>query len=767
MRVIGGGDDAASIAICALAPRRLDDAPVVVPACVRNRGRRQSGARGGGRARAGRSAVHDCCRRASCGSSVRCAARTPGPSGCRIGAHPPACTLALGGTGEPDRRTLPTSSIVRADPADPPPPRCAVVLTVRSPARRTLDVGGEVREIAVEALGGRAGAQSSPQELAARGRAAAGRRRLVWRRSRSAPLLGSAHRGRRAALCPRSSASRRASRVVIDLVADGPHAVVAGRHRIGQVRAAGHLDPGAVRRPTRRARSASCSPTSRAAPRSTRSAEVPHVTGVITDLDGTGARRAIESLRAEVRWREAELARVGARDILRSAGRPSAARDRRRRVRRAAGRASRAARGVHRCRGARSRARACTSCSARSGRAGVVRESLLANCPLRISLRVTDAADSRAVIGTDEAAALPGGADARGIALVRSASDHVARGACASPCRRSPTAKRSRRRRRDPRPRRPWLPELPHRIDLDRSRGRWPRDAGDTLLLGLVDEPDRQRQRPVGAARAAPRAARHRVGRQRQVDRAAHARRAGRAAGRAGAGGGRGAAWDAVAELSRTHATARDAARRSTTSTRSARALPPEYARELVERLERLVRGAGDAEILVVASAQRLGGAVARIADLLPRRARAGDGVPRRAHRGRAAIPRTTRRAARPAAAGSTAGRCRSRRPRRRRLAAPPSRLAPWHPRGAADRLRDAALARSRARRSRRGSAAGAATCSRSTSSRATANGRRRAASSWPATPRSGSDTGGRSSTMRSDHDLVVDAVVCGRVPRC
>jgi len=48
--------------------------------------------------------------------------------------------------------------------------------------------------------------------------------------------------------------------------------------------------------------------------------------------------------------------------------------------------------------------------------------------------------------------------------------------------------------------------------------------------------------------------------------------------------------------------------------------LPPDYARELLDRLERVVRGAGEAEILVVAAAQRLNGGAARIADLLPRR---------------------------------------------------------------------------------------------------------------------------------------------------
>src|SRR5258708_39991748 len=38
---------------------------------------------------------------------------------------------------------------------------------------------------------------------------------------------------------------------------------------------------------------------------------------------------------------------------------------------------------------------------------GVVRDAVLANITLRISLRVTDRADSVAVIGTDAAAALP------------------------------------------------------------------------------------------------------------------------------------------------------------------------------------------------------------------------------------------------------------------------------------------------------------------------------------------------------------------------
>jgi S-DNA-T family DNA segregation ATPase FtsK/SpoIIIE len=49
-------------------------------------------------------------------------------------------------------------------------------------------------------------------------------------------------------------------------------------------------------------------------------------------------------------------------------------------------------------------------------------------------------------------------------------------------------------------------------------------------------------------------------------------------------------------------------------------AFPPEYAQVVLERVERVVRRAGDAGILVVAGAHRLAGAVARVGELFPRR---------------------------------------------------------------------------------------------------------------------------------------------------
>ncbi|WP_256934954.1 FtsK/SpoIIIE domain-containing protein, partial [Microbacterium sp. BF1] len=135
------------------------------------------------------------------------------------------------------------------------------------------------------------------------------------------------------------------------------------------------------------------------------------VVAVITDLDEEGARRGVSSLTAELRRREAVLAAAGVRDV-RDVSMPRlvivvdefaallsehpdlgavftdiAARGR--------------ALGMHLIIGTQRAS-------------GVIRDALAANCPLRISLRVGDVADSRLMIGTDAAAMLAGDASARG-----------------------------------------------------------------------------------------------------------------------------------------------------------------------------------------------------------------------------------------------------------------------------------------------------------------------------------------------------------------
>lgn len=501
--------------------------------------------------------------------------------------------------------------IVRAEPAEAPPPGCAVVITASSLGRALVDVGGEVREVAVEALG--AGqAESLAAELAER---AAG---LLGVDDAAEPvLLGSllepapaVQRGRLPAVIGLEAGEL----FLLDLVADGPHAVVAGVTGSGKSEL---LITWIL---------ALC------AVHSTREvsflladfkggtafdalAGVPHVTGVITDLDGAGARRAIESLRAEIRWRERELGRTGARDVL----------DPRVDVPRLVIVVDEFAallgdhpelHAVFTDVAARGRALGMHLVLGTQRPSGVVRESLLANCPLRISLRVTDATDSRALLGTDAAALLPGGAGSRGRALVRGASDssprrvRIALSTAADAVRVSALAD-------GPPPRRIWLPALPARIDLEDLLAIGSDDP-NALLLGLADEPDAQRQRPigvrldhrgllvVGAAGSGKTTALHEL--------AAQARGEVLRVPADGEG-----AWDAVLDLS-DRAPAPGALVLIDDLDALGSALPADYARELGERLERIFRAAGDGGFLVVAAARRLGGAAARLADLLPRR---------------------------------------------------------------------------------------------------------------------------------------------------
>ena len=144
------------------------------------------------------------------------------------------------------------------------------------------------------------------------------------------------------------------------------------------------------------------------------------------------------------------------------------------------------------------------------------------------------------------------------------------------------------------------------------------RDADEALLLGLADEPDRQRQRPVGV-RVHQRGLLV-IGSGGSGKSTALRTLAAQARGEvvwvpASAEEG----WDAVAALGERTPPPGTLIVIDDLDALGA-ALPPEYARELIERLERIVRGAGAAEMLIVASAQRLGGAVARLADLLPKR---------------------------------------------------------------------------------------------------------------------------------------------------
>lgn len=210
-------------------------------------------------------------------------------------------------------------------------------------------------------------------------------------------------------------------------------------------------------------------------------AGLPHVAGVITDLDGALAERAVRSLAAEVRRREAELARVGARDVsdprctlprlvvmvdefpalvtqhpeLEAVFTDISARGR--------------ALGIHLVLGGQRVS-------------GVVRPATLTNCALRVALRVSDPLESRTVIGEEHAARLPGGTNARGLAYIRRAGDagpERVRVALTSADDIAAVAARGDAPSDEPAP---WLPPLPPQVDRS--------DLADDRGIALADLPD-------------------------------------------------------------------------------------------------------------------------------------------------------------------------------------------------------------------------------------------------------------------------------------
>jgi S-DNA-T family DNA segregation ATPase FtsK/SpoIIIE len=223
--------------------------------------------------------------------------------------------------------------------------------------------------------------------------------------------------------------------------------------------------------------------------------DLPHCVGLITDLDEREANRALASLTAELRHRERTLRDAGARAISDPGG---------------AGELPRlvivvdefatmlgafpalhsmfvdiAARG-------RSLGVHLVLCTQRP--AEVLRDALLANCSLRFSLRVNNSADSQAVLGTDAAAHIDAGLPGRCV---------VRRAAAVHPCQIATTTAADITRvlgssQRGTAPRRPWLDPLPSRVTAanlhELARGPRPPE----LLLGVVDEPDRQRYRQAG-----------------------------------------------------------------------------------------------------------------------------------------------------------------------------------------------------------------------------------------------------------------------------
>lgn len=521
-----------------------------------------------------------------------------------------AATLVICG---PD--ASPTSSgdvvIARAVPGQHVPPRCGAVLTLTGPTQATLQHAGESQTVGVEAVS-LVQAHAVARALAARaGGGGDGERPVMLADLLPAGAPPAAVRGSLTAVIGRSGRSP----VSIDLVGDGPHAVVAGVTGSGKSEllttwvtslCATH-PPGELTFLLVDFKGGTAFEPLRA---------LPHVAGIITDLDEAGARRAVESLRAELRRREAALAAAGVRDI----------RDERGDLARLVIVVDEFAAllGMHPDLhavftdvAARGRALGMHLILGTQRASGVVRDALLANCPLRVSLRVTDAADSRAVVGTDAAAALPGGAQARGIALVRRAADHEPQRLRVALADAELIAAVGERCAPVPAVRRPWLPELSTRIELADLLGSGDRLDEGELVIGLADEPDRQRQSRValgarerglvvtGAAGTGRSTALRTLAAQVADD------------GLLIVPSDLEGAWDAVER-------AQHAPPGTVVVVDDLDALigryPLDHAQVVAERLERLARGAGDAGVRLLVGVQRPAGASARIAELIPRR---------------------------------------------------------------------------------------------------------------------------------------------------
>lgn len=481
-----------------------------------------------------------------------------------------------------------------------PPPRCAAVVRVSGVDEAVLGYGGSSSVLRPETIG-RAQATTIVALLRERATAVGGDD-VTPLPFDDLPRPGGA--GLTAVL-----GAGRGGPVIVDLVDDGPHAIVVGATGSGKSELL----------VTWIASLARASPPSRVnfllidfkgGRAFDALTSLPHVAGVVTDLDDRNAVRAIESLAAEVRRRESVLAELGARDI-------AEASDALPRLvvvvdeYAALTAAHPAMHDVFADIAARGRALGMHLVLATQRAAGY-REAVLANAPLRIALRVADGAESRAVLGSADAAALPGGRADRGAALVKRPADaqpHLLR---VSLCPPEAIADIARAAAGATPARRPWLPPLPAHIALADVRRE------GALVLGVADEPAEQRRRVVVLDGRAPGAG---------------------VLGRAGSGrttllrtiaaqvpadrlcwvpGDLEAAWDVVTALD-------DVPEGWVVVVddldRLLAALPDDYSAAAAAILERVARDARARGIQFICAAQRITGAVGRIIDLLPDRA--------------------------------------------------------------------------------------------------------------------------------------------------
>jgi len=276
--------------------------------------------------------------------------------------------------------------------------------------------------------------------------------------------------------------------------------------------------------------------------------DLPHTVGLVTDLSPHLVRRALTSLRAELRYREELLAEHGAKDLITMERRsdPMAPPTLVIVIDEFAALATEVPEFVDGVIDVAQRGRSLGLhlIMATQRPAGVIKDNLRANTNLRVALRMADEADSNDVIGVKDAAffdpATPGrgaikvgagriahfqtgylgarasqereagGIEVRSLGLMEGRSWDI-------PTEALPEHTETRAAPRDievlrdgvvaaaklaglATPRRPWLDELPQALALRslRRAAQPPRpEASDRALFGLRDEPEAQRQVPV------------------------------------------------------------------------------------------------------------------------------------------------------------------------------------------------------------------------------------------------------------------------------
>ena len=391
-----------------------------------------------------------------------------------------------------------TWHVAMAPTASALPPGCGTVLRVERTTRAVIERehGHAVRRVVVPELVSAAdvGAWAARvRTAAARVGLAAGTEPIPDQVPLERIIPVPAHHADRAGLAVAVGISADGP-VVIDLVCGGPHALVAGTSGSGKSEfLLAWLTALAVAYPPRLVSFLLVDFKGGAAFEPLRG--LPHVAGLVTDLDETEAVRAVESLGAELRHREEVLKRRGCRAIAELPEEEELPRlvivvDEFQAMAERFPELSPLIADI----AARGRSLGVHLVLAAQRPNGVVREGVTANCGLRVSLRVLSRADSIAVLGVDAAAGLDAGTPGR--ALVASEGGAVEfQSAIASPA----VIADARRRTVGPAVRRPWLDPLPSRLgpdDLARiAAGFGPGSVPEAgVVFGIADEPERQRR---------------------------------------------------------------------------------------------------------------------------------------------------------------------------------------------------------------------------------------------------------------------------------